>query len=270
MTGTTLPAKGIRWGPIRGTPLLRVGSRDPTLVAADIHIGLSWTSPRGANPPQGDPLELAERLLHGLAESRGSALLIVGDVKDPIAPTPWFVRRQVREFFQRLLDEGIRVEVVPGNHDAGLSRMVPEGVVIHPMSGLLRGTVGYFHGHAWPSREILERASVLVTGHLHPGFRLAPSEARSRTGKEPCWIRVRCPPAATPPKGARRIRHPPPRAREIVVLPAFNPLCAGEALNREAPHRGRRFLVRHFLSRGEARAYLLDGTDLGPLTWGLA
>lgn len=51
----------------------------------------------------------------------------------------------------------------------------------------------------------------------------------------------------------------------MIVLPAYNPLAGTEALNRQRPARGRTFLYHRFLSQGSARAYLLDGTDLGPL-----
>ncbi|HYA54318.1 MAG TPA: hypothetical protein VEG42_01785, partial [Thermoplasmata archaeon] len=63
----------------------------------------------------------------------------------------------------------------------------------------------------------------------------------------------------------RRRRHAEIAAREVVILPAFNPIAGTEALNRERPARGRSFLYRRFLTRGVVRAYLLDGTDLGEL-----
>jgi metallophosphoesterase superfamily enzyme len=122
--------------------------------------------------------------------------------------------------------------------------------------------VGIFHGHCWPSNRVL-RAPRLVVGHLHPGFRLAPSPDDAE-GKRRCWVRLELPPPSARPR--RRRRHSVVRASELIVLPAFNPLAGVEALNRERPARGRTFLYGRFLSQGVARAYLLDGTDLGPLT----
>lgn len=252
--------------PVPGRPVLFVDGNEPLIVAADIHLGLGSLSLTHGPPIAGRAETLAEGLLAAGRETGATKVLLVGDVKDPISPVPYPTRTELREFFGRLLDGGMGVEVVMGNHDPGLPRWAPAEVVLHPATGLLRDGVGYFHGHAWPSAALLRRASTLVVGHLHPSFRLAPSEARSRTGKEPCWIRasLRGP---TPRERARRRRHPWPRAREMIVLPAYNPLCSGEALNREAPGRGRTFLVRRFLQRGEARAFLLDGTDVGTVTW---
>ena len=54
----------------------------------------------------------------------------------------------------------------------------------------------------------------------------------------------------------------------MIVLPAFNPLAGTEALNRGRPRLSRSFLFHRFVARGSARAYLLDGTDLGPIPTG--
>jgi len=102
-----------------------------------------------------------------------------------------------------------------------------------------------------------------VAGHLHPGYRFAPT-AEAPLPKRRCWVRVDL-------RAGGGARHPDGRragARELIVLPAFHPLAGVESLNRERPERGRSFLYHRFLLEGAARAYLLDGTDLGPLpTW---
>jgi len=231
-----------------------------TVVVADLHLGLGGTPERPAGPPEASA-ELLARTLVDLARSqRAASLVVAGDVKHPIVGTPPPLRRVLFDFFSHLLSEGLAVEVVLGNHDVGLTRHVPREVTVHPSSGVVREGVGIFHGHRWPSNAVL-RAPRLVAGHLHPGFRLAPTPD-DPAGKRPCWVRVELPP---PPRRSRRRRHIDPRAREIVILPAFNPLAGIEALNRERPARGRSFLYGRFLSRGVARAYLLDGTDLGVL-----
>jgi uncharacterized protein len=253
--------------PLPGRPILWVGGGvEPHIVVADLHLGLGYSDVRGPRPDRGTAEALAAELIAVAQELSARRLLVVGDVKEPIRGTPRHVRAEVREFFGRLEEAGVSCEVVLGNHDVGLASMLPPGVRLHPAGGLLRDGVGYFHGHAWPSRTLLLRARTLVCGHLHPGYRLAPSTERTATGKEPCWVRAELRPL-TPRERRSKRKHPPPRAASFLVLPAFNPLCANEALNRTAPARGRRFLVRRFLSRGSARAYLLDGTDVGTLHW---
>ena len=203
---------------------------------------------------------MAQEIARLATEVRADAVLIAGDVKHPIVGTPPPLRPVVFDFFAQLLSERIAVEVVLGNHDVGLVRHLPKEVVVHPSSGVVRNGVGIFHGHRWPSDAVL-RSGSLVAGHLHPGFRLA-ATAEDPEGKRRCWVRAEL---APPPATKRRRRPRVSYAREIVVLPAFNPIAGTESLNRERPARGRSFLYRRFLRLGPPRAYLLDGTDLGPL-----
>ena len=251
--------------PIPDAPALLLEPDDDSnirsIVVADIHLGLGSTHERPLGPPEGAADRLAEKLIALAREARASAVIVAGDAKHPIVGTPPILRPVVFDFFAELLHEGLRVDLVLGNHDVGIVRHLPREVDVHPATGFVRGGVGIFHGHRWPSNTVL-RSRTLVAGHLHPGFRLAPT-ADDTEGKRRCWVRVERPP---PSEGAsRRRRHIEPRAREVVILPAFNPIAGTEALNRERPARGRSFLYRRFMSPGVARAYLLDGTDLGVL-----
>jgi uncharacterized protein len=251
--------------PLPGAAALR-WQADPegrtSLIVADLHLGLGASADRPTGPPEASAPEMAERILTLAHRARADRVVIAGDVKHPIVGTPPALRGVVFDFFSTLLREGLAVEVVLGNHDVGLARHLPREVEVRPAAGIVLDGVGIFHGHRWPSNRVL-RASRLVVGHLHPGFRLAPSPD-DPLGKRPCWVRVEFPPPPRPTR--RRRRHAIVRARELVVLPAFNPIAGTESLNRERPARGRSFLYGRFLSRGTPRAYLLDGTDLGVLT----
>ena len=242
--------------------LLDPGGADAprTLIVSDVHLGLGASRARPAGPPEASAQGMAEELVRLAEGTHAVSILIAGDIKHPIVGTPPPLRPVVFDFFAQLLSEHVSVEVVLGNHDVGIVRHLPREVVVHPASGVVRAGVGVFHGHRWPSRTVL-RSRRLVAGHLHPGFRLAPT-AEDPEGKRRCWVRSELVPAPAP---KRRRRHAVPNAREIVVLPAFNPIAGIEALNRVRPKRGRSFLYRRFLGLGRPRAYLLDGTDLGPL-----
>ncbi|MGA9839237.1 MAG: hypothetical protein WBE40_01570 [Thermoplasmata archaeon] len=251
--------------PIPDEPALVLGGPGPAalrrVLIADLHLGLGGDAQRPGGPPEGSAESLAAHLVRLLRSQQAAGVVVVGDVKHPIVGVPPALRPYVFDFFARVLSEGFSAEVVLGNHDVGLVRHLPREVTVRPASGFVVEGVGIFHGHCWPSNAVL-RAPRLVTGHLHPGFRLAPT-SDDPIGKRPCWVRVELVPRA--PRSRRRRRHGELRAREIVVLPPFNPLAGIEALNRQRPARGRSFLFGRFLSRGTARAYLLDGTDLGTI-----
>lgn len=250
--------------PVLGTPtlLLQPDSAGPrTLVLADLHLGLGASRERPGGPPEASAQRLAETLRVTAETERAKRIVVAGDVKHPIVGTPVPLRGVVFEFFGTLLSAGLETEVVLGNHDVGLVRHLPREVRVHPATGAVLDGVGVFHGHTWPSPAVL-RAPTLVVGHLHPGFRLAPSPD-DPMGKRRCWVRLQLPPP--PPRRGRRPSPHQIHAHEMIVLPAYNPLAGTEALNRQRPARGRTFLYHRFLSQGSARAYLLDGTDLGPL-----
>ena len=261
------PPDAVRGGqltPVPERPALELTGPDDapgTLIAvADLHLGLGAPAGSAMGPPGALARSMALDLLGLLHERKATGLLVVGDIKHPIVGTPPALRPVVFDFFSTFLAEGLGVEIVLGNHDVGLTRWLPKEVVVHPALGIVRHGVGFFHGHAWPSARVL-RAQRLVLGHLHPGFRFAPTR-EAPSAKQRCWVRAELPKRA-PPK--RRRRRPPIAAREVVVLPAFNPIAGTEALNRERPARGRSFLVARFLALGRPRAYLLDGTDLGEI-----
>jgi uncharacterized protein len=248
--------------PLPDVPALLVRPEDapPFVAIADLHLGLEASAERPLGPPEASAPDLAHDLVAILRRAHADRLVIAGDAKHPILGTPRFLRPVVFDFFATLLSEGLAVDIVLGNHDVGLVPHLPREVTAHPSSGLRVGDVGVFHGHRWPSAAVL-RAPRLVVGHLHPGYRLA-STAESPLGKRRCWVRVELPP---PTRRVRRRRRHEIRAREVIVVPAFHPFAGTESLNRDRPQRTRSFLYRRFVAAGTARAYLLDGTDLGIL-----
>jgi metallophosphoesterase superfamily enzyme len=252
--------RSARVSPVRDAPALLVtpGKEEARwLIVADLHLGLGEGARSLPAPPEGSPERLAATLRAIAVQTGASRIVVAGDVKHPIMGTPRALRPAIFRFFAELLESDVAMEVVIGNHDVGLVPALPAEVTVHSAGGMVRDGVGVFHGHRWPTAEVL-RASRLVAGHLHPGYRFA-SAGESASGKLPCWVRVAYPPL---PKGDRPRAF---RAEELIVLPAYHPLAGREALNREKPRRGRSFLFQRFLAEGLPRAYLLDGTDVGPI-----
>ena len=228
-------------------------------IVADLHLGLASGPENPLGPPGASAPELAEELLRLCDRGHARKLLVAGDVKHPVVGVPGWLRPVVFDLFSTLLAAGVIPEVVLGNHDVGLARYLPREVLVHASVGWSGAGVGVFHGHRWPSSSVLDQRTI-IAGHLHPGFRFAPT-AESPQDKRRCWVRVEF-------HDGPGLAHPDGRGaktRELIVLPPFHPLAGVEALNRERPERNRSFLYHRFLERGRARAYLLDGTDLGPL-----
>ncbi len=228
-------------------------------MLADLHLGQGGGPKQPAGPPEGSADRLAETVVAAARHERARRVIVIGDVKHPIVGTPPWLRPVVFSFFARLLESGLDPEVVLGNHDVGLVPYLPREVAVHPSTGIVAHGVGLTHGHRWPSPAV-RRAPVVVVGHLHPGVRLAPT-ADLPSPKLRCWVRAR----RTSSRPARSSEPLGLLAEEVIVVPAFHPLSGTESLNRERPGRNRSFLVARFLGGRVARAYLLDGTDLGVL-----
>ncbi len=247
--------------PVVGRPALLLpeeGDHRAEIAVADLHLGLGYARGGPVGFADETARSMADELVATCREATAHGIVVAGDSKHPIVGAPPPVARILFDFFSTLLAEQLTVRVILGNHDVGLARHLPREVEVVPARGLRRGTVGLFHGHGWPSPRVL-RAPVVVAGHLHPGFRLAAGGALE-AGKRRCWVRVEL----APPTGRKGGRHRI-EARHLIVLPAFNPVSGIESLNKGPPSEGRTFLVHRFLAPGRARAYLLDGTDLGRL-----
>jgi hypothetical protein len=145
------------------------------------------------------------------------------------------------------MEEFEEVYVVPGNHDGGLSPILPPRVRVAGPGGLALemadGRAGFFHGHAYPSPAV-SKARLLVCGHQH----LILAREGKRQG---IWVRLTFGPAS--------------KERTLIVMPAFNPLLSGVTAADFSPDRWRPVLSSFLEGRHSADVFLLDGTKLGSL-----
>ncbi|VVB72806.1 Calcineurin-like phosphoesterase [uncultured archaeon] len=240
--------------PLFGTPLLLVEGKERVMVASDLHLGLEFELMLCGVSIPSQTVRILERLQSFISEIKPDRLLLLGDIKHNVPRISWQEKREVPDFLSRLA-RLVPVEIIPGNHDAGVADMAPPGVRIRSASGFVRDGVGYFHGHTWPDEKILH-AEILVAGHLHPALRLRDSLGPTPT--RPVWAR-----AAIKPEAAQQ-HYGFDCQKEIIIMPAFNELCGGLPLN--LPCEDPRGPLLTLVDMDRARIYLLDGTDLGHLS----
>ena len=130
----------------------RAGS-ERILVLADLHIGYESSLVKSGVrlPSQTD--RKAKHLMKVLRRTKADRVVILGDIKHKITGISFQEREEVPRFFERLLEKVKAVDVVIGNHDAGLKELLPEAVSVH--QNLVIGDVGLTHGHIWPSKEVM-------------------------------------------------------------------------------------------------------------------
>jgi putative SbcD/Mre11-related phosphoesterase len=235
------------------------------LILTDLHIGIEYElSLSGVNIPSQIPrlFSAIDKICQTWKPDR---LILLGDVKHIIpkalgSPTEYLTavskeRQEIHSFLERLNNHA-PLEIIPGNHDGNLHHIVSSRYPIHPTHGLLiKGTtesVGLVHGHAWPSMEVMT-ADYVVMGHTHPTLRIR--DPQGYIHYKPCWIRA----SFLKKKITKRYGDINPY---LIVVPSFNPLCGGIAVNVD----GLAGPLGKLVDMDTAIIYLLNGTNLGKVT----
>lgn len=240
--------KGVEIQPIIDEPALLFKEKQ-LLVVADLHIGIeSELREKGLQVPSQTML-MEERLVSLLQTYPVHDIILLGDIKHTIPTSTTQERTDVKRFLDIIKTYG-RLHVLPGNHDGNIQRLLSSEIVLHPSDGFVLDSIGFVHGHRWPRAEVMQCEQVVI-GHTHPIVML--TDRLGYRTYESCWLRGPC--------IDKKIKEKYPHAvsSQILVMPAFNPLCGGIAVNRD-PLLGP---FGSILDVANAEAYLLDGTSLG-------
>jgi putative SbcD/Mre11-related phosphoesterase len=234
--------------PIPDEPALLLTEKK-LLVAADLHIGIeSELQQNGLHvPSQTNVME--QRLITLLTTYHIQDIILLGDIKHMIPSISIQERTDVKRFL-RAIQSYATLHVLPGNHDGNIDRLLGPDTQLHPSDGFVFEGIGFTHGHRWATAEVMQCEQVVI-GHSHPTVMLV-DRLGYRTFEQ-CWMR--CPPRFEKLKE----KYPTSRTTQVLIMPAFNPLCGGIAVNQEA-------LLGPFgslLDVDNSELYLLDGCSLG-------
>ncbi|MGQ9719559.1 MAG: metallophosphoesterase [Nitrososphaerales archaeon] len=251
------------------------------LIVSDLHLGFEKSlSSRGINIPS-QTQRVYLRLKSLIEESSPDRIIILGDVKHgttKIAPYEW---ADVPQFFNKVKALVRSVDIIRGNHDGGLKALLPNEIKVHPPRGISlfddRESFTLIHGHAWPYPRLFD-CDVLILGHNHAtiefrdqGFRMA----------EPVWVVTRWDKNEVAKSFLRfsgsKIKDDPITSfrdafgldisdPKIIIMPAFNPLLGGNAINADGASLLGPLLSSGGIKLGESEIYLLDGSYLGRLS----
>jgi uncharacterized protein len=254
------------------------------LLIADPHIG--WEielQPKGIHIPS-QTGKLLNKLTAILTEYKPDALVILGDVKYTVISSEFGEWHDIPEFFKKLQPYVNKISIVRGNHDANLEPLLPDTVELLPATGTVVGDVGVFHGHKWPSPELLG-CTTLVMGHTHPvvvfrdptGCRLTrqvwmradiDSETLAKILLKKSNIKI----VGSVEEALQKHFNIKLKASELYIMPSFNGFLGGRPINETRPRKeiGAEALIGPVLRSeavdiDESELYLLDGTYLGTL-----
>lgn len=248
--------------PLLDSPALVVKNEDVSLVVADIHLGIEHDLYySGFNIPSQIAGRI-DRMKAYIAEVDPDRIILLGDIKHNVPRTSYQEADEVPLFLNELAKCAI-VEVIPGNHDGGIERLIPKNpdINLHDVRGAAIDGVAYFHGHTWPDASILNHKH-WVMSHNHPTIKLTDTVGHTITRQ--AWIRAKLNKkavAANYKEDEFKWANP-----EVIIVPSFNELCGGIAFN-ESWHDD--LLGPLFTSSAikleEAQVYLLDSTYMGSI-----
>lgn len=231
-------------------------SEEKILVIADLHIGLEHELYASGIviPPQAEKFS---KLINKLIKAtKAKTLVIVGDVKHEVPGISYREMKEIPKLFSSLTEK-TKVIVCLGNHDTYLNELAPKEVKIYSSRGFKIGEYGFFHGHAWPSKKLMQ-CDYLFMSHIHPAM-----EFRDKLGyraMEQVWVTGKL------DKGLVKRKYKIKKCGKLktVILPVFNRLLGGVALNSTV-EKGLigPLLANKFLDIQKSKVFLLDGTFLG-------
>jgi putative SbcD/Mre11-related phosphoesterase len=235
--------------PIPNTPALVIDDR--ILVVADLHIGMEMELKEAGFILPSQTEKITDRLISILEDVRPERLVILGDLKHNIPKTSRQEWDDVPLLVQALQEYVEEVDVIPGNHDGGLGRMLPGTVRVRSPRGTTIGDVGLFHGHAWPSKEVMS-TKIAIMGHDHPTIMFVDNLGMKAAKR--CWVRTNF---------RRKSERYETMPKELIVMPAFNDFCGGTPINDPKSKLLGPVLSNTFLVLNKSKIHLLDGTYLG-------
>ena len=231
-----------------GEPAAVIGK---SLVVSDLHVGVELELQAKGVEVSNYALE-AKRLNALLKKMKCDSLIVLGDFKHDYYGFKnkefWILKK-----FLSLLNCD-SVTVIKGNHDSQLEDF--DKVRVIDAKGLLvkegKITYGLFHGHAIPSKEVLEKSDVFLLGNAHPLLQITEGERLSYT--TPVWLMG---------KTRKNAKMGLASGKKWVLFPAFGSLAGGIAVNKR--HDLGPFLKKENVDLRKAQVFLVSGQTLGLL-----
>ena len=234
--------------PVHGSQALFI-KKDKILIIADLHIGIEKQLVEyGVNTFLQINL-MKDRIIKLCEKYKPKKIFLLGDVKHNIPFSTFKETYDVKDFLVTLL-EFSEIHITIGNHDGNIKKISPNDVIIHSSSGFIHKNIGLIHGHSWPSQELMQ-CNHLIFGHSHPTILL--EDRLGFKNFQQCWL-----------KGIIKAevladRFPNSKKINFILMPAFNELCGGVAVNVE----GILGPLGKIIDVDKSDVFLIDGSSLG-------
>jgi len=234
------------------------------LVIADLHIGLENELAEAGIRIPSQTEKMFERVLALIKKTGARRLVLLGDIKHETKGISLQEYDELTRFLGNL-SKKVEIDIVPGNHDGNIRKIVPAKADVHDVRGFSLEGVYVCHGHAKPKEDILD-CDYAVISHNHPAIEFI--DKLGTRFVEPSWIKCEI-----SKKNLEKSLSLKKKASgfggkvntlELVIIPAFNRLVGGLPFNTLGEEKLLGPIAKA-ADLGNADAYLLDGTYLGKI-----
>ena len=195
---------------VNNYPALIIEGQEKNLVITDLHIGFEDNLSQnniflGKNTTVNESIKEVEKIL---VKTKPDSLILLGDIKSgikSITKTEW---NDVPIFLEKI-KKRINMTIIPGNHDANIEKLIPEGISLATTKGIIIEDTLLTHGHTMPS-ENFSSVSKIIMGHVHPVF----FQEKSIINGKRVWVTMRC--------NKQKIFPSKTGELEIIIMPTFN------------------------------------------------
>ena len=233
---------------IDSEPALVLENEKKNLVISDLHIGFEhkFSSNKIPNSKNSSVNDIINNVKKIIKKENPDTLILLGDVKSSIQNITKSEWNDVPYFFEEL--KSIEIILIPGNHDANITRLIPDNVTLISSKGMIIDDVLLTHGHTMPSKNY-SNVNNIIMGHIHPVY----FDENSLLNGERIWISIKTDKSIIFPSAKGKIN--------ITIVPSFNPYFY--ATEKRYYKKSISPIVEKIKGLAIAKIATLDGTIIG-------
>ena len=233
---------------IDSEPALILENEKKNLVISDLHIGFEhkFSSNKIPNSKNSSVNDIINNVKKIIKKENPDTLILLGDVKSSIQNITKSEWNDVPYFFEEL--KSVEIILIPGNHDANITRLIPDNVTLISSKGMIIDDVLLTHGHAMPSKNY-SYVNNIIMGHIHPVY----FDKNSLLNGERVWISIKTDKSTIFPSAKGKIN--------ITIVPSFNPYFY--ATEKRYYKKSISPIVEKIKDSAIAKIVTLDGTIIG-------
>ena len=230
-------------------PALILEGKNRSLVVSDVHIGFESNLITnkifiGKNTTIQETINAIEGLIDFV---KADTLVLLGDVKSSINSITKSEWEEVPRFLKKI-NEKVDIVLIPGNHDANIQKLVPEGVTLISSVGVVIENILLTHGHTMPT-ENFSHVNKIIMGHVHPVF----FQEDSVLNGQRVWLSIKTEKQNIFPSASGEL--------EIIVIPSFNKYFY--ATHKKHYKKSISPILERIKIFSSAKIVTLDGTIIG-------